>query len=99
MPSITDPKLRTIPPLESFQVLEGNERTVKSYQIRVQRPKFPWFVLLLAIIFATPALAGLTLFYQSQHRYEKIREGIYRPEASVKRDALVPRTERPGAGG
>ena len=45
VPSITDAKLRTIPPLESFQVLEGNEQPIKSYRIRVQRPKFPWGIL------------------------------------------------------
>lgn len=55
VPSITDPELRSIPALESFQVLNPGEQLVKSYQIRVRRPKFRWDALLLALVLCAPA--------------------------------------------
>jgi len=60
IPSITDPELRTIPPLESFQALNPGERLVKSYQIRVRRPKIRWGVLLLPMILCVPAGIALS---------------------------------------
>ena len=63
VPTITDPNHAEIPPLERFQVLHSGEELVKSYQIRVRRPKFPWIAVLLAIVpmiffFAMSIIAG-----------------------------------------
>jgi hypothetical protein len=66
--SITDPKLRTIPPLASFQSLEPGEQALKSYQIRVRRPKFPWLLVLFVLLFGTPLLMAISAacLYQSE---------------------------------
>ena len=61
-------------------MLEGNEQPIKSYRIRVQRPKFPWGILLIAILFGAPALTGLTLFIESLPRMVKVREPIVESE-------------------
>jgi hypothetical protein len=50
IPTITDPKLAEIPPVDRFQVLHPGEALVKSYQIRVRRPKFPWILMIIGIV-------------------------------------------------
>ncbi len=67
--SITDPTLRSIPPLESFQTLEAGESPVKSYQIRVRRPRFSVWLLLGALFFAGPALWFLVMEFEEHVEY------------------------------
>jgi hypothetical protein len=72
---ITDPKLRSIPPLDAFQVLEGGEQPVKSYQMRLRRPKYPWFILLLGMVFVAPPLMAMEMMRESQRqRFEAENE-------------------------
>jgi hypothetical protein len=60
IPTITDPNLTEIPPLEQFQALHSGEELVKNYQIRIRRPKPPWLAVLLAAI---PAILFLSLSF------------------------------------
>ncbi len=57
VPSITDPNLAQIPSIESFQALHPGEQLIKSYQIRVRRPKLSLLALLFFIVPAMVAIA------------------------------------------
>ncbi len=50
IPTITDPSHAEIPPFETFQVFHAGEQLLKSYQIRIRRPKFPWIPAVLTIV-------------------------------------------------
>jgi hypothetical protein len=50
IPAITDPQHAEIPPFETFQVLHSGETLVKSYQIRVRRPKLAWLPAVLTVV-------------------------------------------------
>ena len=41
----------TIPSLAEFQSVSHDEKLIKSYHIRVERPKFPWILLVVALVF------------------------------------------------
>jgi hypothetical protein len=57
IPTITDPNLAEIPAVEQFQSLQPGEQLVKSYQIRVRRPKFSLVATLALIIPGMIAIA------------------------------------------
>lgn len=87
--SITDPNLRAVPPLDSFQALEPGEQAVKSYQIRFRRPKFPWLLLLLVLIIAAPVLTFLTEFYEWEAGREIYRRESYEAEMHFDRQREI----------
>jgi hypothetical protein len=83
---ITDPKLRSIPSLDSFQVLEGGEQSVKSYQMRLRRPKYPWLLLLLVLVIAAPLLMFCSLYYLwERERYEEAYQAEQRYKMEIRR--------------
>lgn len=96
VPSITDPKLKEIPPLERFQVLNAGERLIKSYQIRVRRPKFPWAAALPSLIIFPvffAIVAGFLIFRRRGHTFLyltnqrvivlELEESLFRRDQSV----------------
>ena len=55
------PRWNVVPTIADCQSLGGEERLVKSYHIRVQRPKYPWILLVVfLVLFNLSYLAQLT---------------------------------------
>ena len=56
---IRNPNLAGVPALEQFQELAESERLVRSYAIRVRRPKVPWVALTIIAIFVLAVVASV----------------------------------------
>jgi hypothetical protein len=91
VPDITNPRLQEVPPLESFQGLDAGERVVKSYQIRVRKPKLPLLGLLfLALVVTLPAAA-----LWQEFTYDQARSRAY-DRAEKRKLERMKRVEREG---
>jgi len=56
---IRNPKLADVPALDRFQELADSERVVRSYDIRVRRPKVPWLAWTIGVLLTLLLLVGL----------------------------------------
>jgi hypothetical protein len=62
--AIRKPRWKVIPALQEFQEIHAEEKLIRSYHIRVERPKFPWVLFLtLPVLFL---LAGFGIWTAQQ---------------------------------